>query len=166
MRSKASVPRSLRVDACHIAVLSAFAIAQPLFDLLGRRPEFFAVRRSEPIDLFLLAVGLCLLAPLPLILLDAVARAVGQRMQRVVHGVLCAVLIAAVLLPPLERTLDAGPWPKLLIAGLAAVAGAITIDRWRPARLLLSYLIPVMLIFPRGLPPATGNTEDSAPQRS
>ena len=28
----------------HIAVLWALAVAQPLFDLLGRNPEFFATR--------------------------------------------------------------------------------------------------------------------------
>ncbi len=152
MRSKASdlegAGRPFLVDASHLAVLSAFAVAQPLFDLLGRRPEFFAVRRSEPADLWLLAAALCLAVPLPLILLELLAGAVHRWLQRMVHAALCGALVAAALLPPLGRSLDAGPWPELIPALLAGTAGAIALDRWRPARLLLSYLIPVLVIFP------------------
>ncbi len=140
--------RRLLADACHLAVLCAFAVAQPLFDLLGGRPEFFAVRRSEPIDLWLLAAVLCLALPLPLILLEALAGAVDRRLRRLLHGVFCATLIAAVLLPPLERSLAVAPVLLLGVAVLAGVAGALALDRWRPARLLASYLIPVLVIFP------------------
>ncbi len=129
-------------------MLSAFAVAQPLFDLLGRRPEFFAVRRSEPADLWLLAAVLCLAVPLPLVLLELLAGAVDRRLRRALHALLCATLIAAVLLPPLGRALDAGPWLELVPALLAGVAGAFALDRWRPARLLLSYLVPVLVVFP------------------
>ncbi len=141
-------PRPAWVDALHLAVLSAFAVAQPLFDLLGRRPEFFAVRRSEPADLWLLVAFLCLALPLPLILLELLAGAVDRRLRRALHAVLCAALIAAVLLPPLDRALDAGPWAELIPALLAGVAGAFALNRWRPPRLLLSYLIPVLVVFP------------------
>ena len=140
--------RTFLTDALHLAVLSAFAVAQPLFDLLGRRPEFFAVRRSEPVDLWLLAAVLCLVVPLPLILLELLAGAVDRRLRRALHAVLCAILIATVLLPPLERTFDSGPWAKLIPAALAGIAGAVVLARWRPARLLLSYLIPVLAVFP------------------
>ena len=43
--------------ALELAVLCAFAFAQPLFDLLGRNPEFFAVRGSPSGDIVLFAVG-------------------------------------------------------------------------------------------------------------
>ena len=41
--------------ALHLLGLSTLAIAQPLFDLLGRNPEFFAARGSQPADILLLA---------------------------------------------------------------------------------------------------------------
>ena len=145
---EATARRRLLVDACHLAVLNAFAVAQPLFELLGRRPEFFAVRRSEPIDLWLLAVTLCLALPLPLILLEMLAYAVHRRLQRLLHGVLCAALIAAIVLPPLERSFAAKPWLELGVALLAGGALALALDRWRPVRLLASFLIPVLAIFP------------------
>ncbi len=140
--------RAFLADAFHLAVLSAFAVAQPLFDLLGRRPEFFAVRRSEPVDLWLLAAVLCLAVPLPLILLEGLASAFDRRLRRALHALLCAALIAAILLPPLGRATGAGPWLVLAAALLTGVAGAFALGRWRPPRLLLSYLIPVLAIFP------------------
>jgi hypothetical protein len=38
----------------HLFTLSTFAVAQPLFDILARHAEFFALRQSQPIDLFTL----------------------------------------------------------------------------------------------------------------
>ena len=136
------------LDALHLAVLSAFAVAQPLLDLLGRRPEFFAVRRSEPVDVLLLPVLLCLALPLPLILLEALARLADRRLQRALHAVLVAALVAAILLPPLKSSLAAGPWPPVGCAALFGAAAAAAVDRLRPARLLLTFLIPALAIFP------------------
>lgn len=135
------------VDALHLAVLTAFAVAQPLLDLLGRRPEFFAVRRSQPIDLWCLVVALCLLMPLPLVLIEAVTGLVGPRFRRAAHGVFCAALVAAILLPPLD-SLDVGPWTELGLALIAGVLGALALDRWRPVRLLLAFLVPALVVFP------------------
>ena len=140
--------RRFRVDVLHLATLTAFAVAQPLLDLLGRKPEFFAVRRSEPIDLLFLAAALILIVPLPLIGIEALARQVHSRLARWVHGILCAALIAAIVLPPLHRSLHAGPWWALGGAAMLGVVGAVALDRLRPARLLLAYLAPAMLVFP------------------
>ncbi len=148
MQSEESEGRPFLEGALHLAVLSAFAVAQPLFELLGSRPEFFAVRASQPADPWILAAMLCLLVPLPMILVETIAGAVHERLQRIVHSVLCMLLIAAVLLPPLERTLGAGPWRELTFALLAGLAGGLILDRWRPARQLLTYLVPVLVVFP------------------
>lgn len=137
-----------RVDVLHLATLSAFAIAQPLFDLLGRKPEFFAVRRSEPIDLWLLAALLVLAAPVPWILFRVAARLLPQGPRRTVQGVCVAVLVSATVLPPLHRSFDAGPAWITGFAILLGSAAAIALDRLRPARLLLTYLTPAILVFP------------------
>ena len=42
--------RELWRNALHLSVLSAFAFAEPLFDLLGKTPEFFVVRGSTAGD--------------------------------------------------------------------------------------------------------------------
>ena len=57
----ASVPPmsrgSLLERGLHIAVLWALAVAQPLFHLLGRNPEFFATRGSPPGEIVAFALA-------------------------------------------------------------------------------------------------------------
>ena len=43
-----------RMRALHVLALAAFALAQPLFDLLGRHPEFLIAHRADRLDLVLL----------------------------------------------------------------------------------------------------------------
>ena len=40
----------------HLLAASGFALAQPLFDILGKNPEFFAVRGSTPADIVIFAL--------------------------------------------------------------------------------------------------------------
>ena len=58
--------RELGRNALHLAVLSAFAIAEPLFDLLGKTPEFFVVRGSTAGDVVFFALVVALVPPLVL----------------------------------------------------------------------------------------------------
>ncbi len=44
-------PQQVAIRGLHLLVLSAFAVAQPLFDLLGDTPEFFVVRGSTTWDI-------------------------------------------------------------------------------------------------------------------
>jgi len=53
----------LRTAALHLLVLWAFAVAQPLFDLLGKNGEFFAARGSTRWDVVLFAFVLLLVPP-------------------------------------------------------------------------------------------------------
>jgi hypothetical protein len=62
-------------NALHLLVLSSFAFAQPLFDLLGKTPEFFVVRGSRPADIVVFAIVLTLVPPL--VLVGVEAHAVG-----------------------------------------------------------------------------------------
>ncbi len=54
-------------------MLWSFAVAQPLFDLLGDGPEFFVARGNTRGDILLLAFGLTLLPPLVLIAVEWLA---------------------------------------------------------------------------------------------
>ena len=148
MKSEDAESHKGLADALQLAVLSAFAVAQPIFDLLGKKPEFFAVRASQPMDLWLLAAALCLTLPLPLILVVMVSRAIDERLGRCIQGVLSTLLIAAILLPALDRALGAAPWLELCLALLAGSIGALFLDRWKTAKQLLKILLPVLIIFP------------------
>lgn len=54
--------------ALHLLVLTSFAIAQPLFSVLGDGPEFFVAHDSATADILILALGVVLVPAMVLIL--------------------------------------------------------------------------------------------------
>ena len=71
----------LRVPALRGAQLlaaSGFALAQPLFDLLGKNAEFFAVRGSTPGDIVLFALVVTFVPALVLLAVEVVVAAVSE----------------------------------------------------------------------------------------
>src|SRR5438045_9655692 len=82
--SRAALSAGLRVPAIRGAQLlaaSGFALAQPLFDLLGKNAEFFAAHGSTPGDIVLFALVVTFVPAIVLLavelLVDAVSRAAG-----------------------------------------------------------------------------------------
>ncbi len=141
-------PHAFLSDALHLGVLCAFAVAQPLFELIGGKPEFLAVRGLAPLDVALLILALAIAVPTPLILLEALVRRIHPTAQHTLHTILCSALVAAIALPPISRWLHPDPWLALGLALLIGVAAAATLGRQRPARLFLAYLTPAILVFP------------------
>jgi hypothetical protein len=45
-------------------VLSAFAMAQPLFDVIGKSPDVLLIRRAGRLDIILLVLGVTVLPAL------------------------------------------------------------------------------------------------------
>src|SRR5688572_8751540 len=87
-------PGSFLAAGLHLGALSAFALAQPLLDLLGHNVEFFAVRGSNRWDLLAFALGLILVPPLLLLGLEALAGTVHPRAATGLHLLLVALLAA------------------------------------------------------------------------
>ena len=135
--------------ALELAVLCAFAFAQPLFDLLGRNPEFFAVRGSPSGDIVLFAVGLVLLPPLVLTGVEALAGLAGPRARDAVHAVLVALLGALIAIQVVKRigALPAGLDLALAVAAGLALAWALVVRRARVARTFVTVLSPAPLLF-------------------
>src|SRR2546426_9282874 len=73
--------RNLTMDSLEILALSSFAFAQPLFDLLSRNAGFFVARKSEPVDILLFILGLCLIPPAVMVLFEMVISAVWTKFQ-------------------------------------------------------------------------------------
>ena len=94
---------SFLTGSLHVLVLFSFALAQPLFSLLSGYAEFFVARQTEPVDLILLTLILCLGLPVLLILLEGVARAVGIGFYKYAHMGLVTVLTAAIILQLLKK---------------------------------------------------------------
>jgi hypothetical protein len=130
----------------HLAVLWSLAVAQPLFDLLGRNAEFFAIRRSAPVDIIVFAVALVVLPPLVLWAIEALLGLVDERLMRGAHLVFVAALVAVIALTFLKRTSGS----SAILIPLAAAAGAgaaVLYARARAARLFLTVLGPAPLLF-------------------
>src|SRR3954452_16379042 len=108
---------SLRVAALHLFVLSAFAVAQPLFDLLGRNAEFFGARGSTGLDVVLFALTLLLVPPAFLLALEAI---VPHRGRSAVHAFFVAGLAGLIVL----QAIRAAGAPGWLLVAVAALAGA------------------------------------------
>jgi hypothetical protein len=140
------VPAAIR--ALHVFVLLAFALAQPLFDLLVRHAPFLVVHRVDALDLSLIAFTLTLVIPGILAAAQwGIARVAG-RGANAVHLIVVAALVAVIALPVLER--HAGGTAAVLATGAAAmgVAAAATYANLRALRTFVTVLSPVLLLFP------------------
>jgi hypothetical protein len=136
------------VSFAHLATLSAFAVAQPLLDLLGESPDFFAVRGSSRWDIVLFALAVVLLPPAALVTAEAIAGLVSWPLQRLLHLVLVAALAGVVAVQVLKRSADLTS--TALLVGLAALFGAVVaLLYWRlpQARAFLTVLSPAPVLF-------------------
>ncbi len=133
--------------AVHLFILSGFAVAQPLFDLLGHHPEFFVAHDSRPTDLAALVAALCLLVPCLLFLAELIPGLVHRRAGRSIHSMLVATLATGGILPFL-RGIELGPgWLWLLAALLLGLAAAAAYDRSARVRTYLTWFWPAPLMF-------------------
>lgn len=127
----------------HLLVLWSFAVAQPLFDLLGKNGEFFAARGSTRWDAIVFALVLLLVPPAILLGLELVA---GRAIRWAVHAVFVGGLVALFVLQAIRGS-GAPGW--LLVAAAVAVgtAAAELYLRVPGARLALTVLAPAPLLF-------------------
>jgi hypothetical protein len=133
----------LRLAGLHLLVLWSFAVAQPLFDLLGKNGEFFAARGSTHRDVVLFALVLVFVPPALLLLLELATPRSGRG---VVHAVLIAALVALFVLQAIRAAASSG-WLLVLLAALAGAGAAALYVRYAGARLVLTVLGPAPLLF-------------------
>ena len=140
-------PQAVARRGLHLLVLSSFAVAQPLFDLLGDTPEFFVVRGSTNWDIFAFAVGLVVLPPAVLLLVEALGALVHPRLQDALHLFFVAALAALIAMQALKRASDLPANAIFALAALLGVAFAAAYQ-WRGGvRSFLTVLAPASLVF-------------------
>lgn len=140
-------PRTLLVNFLHLAVLAAFGIAQPLFDVLQREPEFFASRGSETVDIVAFALAVTLVPPVLLVLLELVAGLLDRRVAGLLHLVFVA-LLAAVVVMQLLGDVDGAPTSAVILGSLLlGAAVAFLYSRARGVRSFVTVLSPAPLLF-------------------
>jgi Sulfatase len=139
----------LRGDALHLCVLWAFAVAQPLYDLLGRNPAFFVFHRAQPVDFALFVVAVSVALPLAWAALAALSAAPLRGPWRgLPTGLAVAAAAAAFAFPLLAGPAGLPPTAALAVALLAGASLALLRARRQAVDRFLTFLAPVVLLFP------------------
>jgi hypothetical protein len=124
-RAPSVVP--LSKAALHLGALSALAIAQPLFDLISKNPDFLAARRLIGWEVAALGVVLVLLPPLLAVGLEALAGLASRTLRAIIHLLFVGLLVALIVIQGLKDVApsagSAGLIAAAAILGLAAAAG-------------------------------------------
>ena len=132
----------------HIVTLSAFAFAQPLYDLLGKNAEFFAVRTTGVYEALLLTLFLSLFIPAALIAIIETGRFFGQQVWLFLHALVSALLLAIISLPVLKNIPTLGAVETYVLAGLLSTGATYLYIKKYAFKLFLTYLSPTAIIFP------------------
>jgi hypothetical protein len=136
------------INALDLFVLSCLAIAQPVFDVLGKNVGFLAARNSDATEIVLLVATTVLLLPILLIVLELSGRLCSPRIYDYFHRMLLYILVLLFLLPPMK------PFYKLLGYGwilIPLILTGIVVEtylRFRSRGLALAYLSPLVLFLP------------------
>jgi hypothetical protein len=133
--------------ALHLAALWALAVAQPLFDLLGSQAEFFAVRGSTRWDIVAFAVGVVVVPPFVIALLEGLAGRLHPGLGRAIHLVALAALVALLALQVGVKATELSASLLLPLAAGAGVTAAVAYARFPAVRAFCTVLAPVPLVF-------------------
>ena len=148
MGTKAERDRGLLIAALHVAGLWAVAVAQPLYDVVSRSPEFFVAHDARPVDLVALVFALGLIGPLACILPIAAAQRLGPRWHAITLGVVIGTLSGAIALAAIRAWADWSGAPTLAVATAAALAAGFAYVRAAPVRMFALFLSPAALVVP------------------
>jgi sulfatase-like protein len=170
--------RGTAVRGAQLFAVSGFALAQPLFDILGKNAEFFAVRGSTPSDIVLFALVVTFAPALILLAIEVVVELVTRRDAAVLHYVFLAGLGAVFGVQALKRSGVSGT--AALIVGAVVIGVGLAAAAWRlpPVRSFLTILAvaPIVflsvflfdskveeLVFPATVHAAVANVDSSTP---
>ena len=131
----------------HLAVLSALAVAQPVLDVLGKNPAFFAVRGSTGTQIVLFTLALTLGLPAVLVLVELTARALEPRLARALHLLFVAALAALFALFAVTETEALGDGAAVAAAAAFGALAAAIYAAASAARMFLTVLAPDPLVF-------------------
>ena len=128
----------------HLGALWALAFVQPMFGLLGDSAEFFVARGNTTFDIVVFAFGYVLVPPLLGAAAVWAAELIG--LGRALLLVLVALLVAALVLPPLGDAL-AGSAGSIAMALAVGAGFAVLYARVEWVRTFLTFLSPAPLVF-------------------
>ena len=135
-------------ESIHVFVFWSFALAQPLYDLIGRNAEFLVAHGAGVTDLLALVVLLSLAPPLVLVLAEAAIGFISVAAKRWFHRIIVATLVTLVLLPLFKRIDPDAVLLPLVGSLVVAIASTAAYAVWPTLRTFCSVLSPAVVIFP------------------
>jgi Sulfatase len=141
--------REPSVRWAQLLAASSFALAQPLFDILGKNAEFFAVRGSAPSDIVVFALVVVFLPSLVLLAVELLVGLASARAAFLLHLVFLGALAAVFGIQFLKRHGLDGTVP--LILGAIVIGAALAVAVWRVSLVssfltVLAAAAPVFLV--------------------
>lgn len=130
-----------------LLTLSSYAVAQPLYDLVGRFPTFFIYRHFQPIDFALFVALVSLLLPLAWwAVLELIALALPRR-RALIYTVALGGLSSLAILPWIGSIHGVAPWVAIALScAIGALAGNLMVKRAGVKKFVL-LLTPSIVIF-------------------
>ena len=129
----------------HLVTLSSFAIAQPLYDLIGKHAEFLVAHHAGPWTIAALVALLSVAVPMALLALVEVPRLIGPKVGVAAHGVAVAALGTLIAGMALRQFPSAFAAPLAIVAGIAV---AVAYRHLKFVQRLLTVASAAVLIFP------------------
>ena len=147
-RPQPSLAKEALWHFANLAVLWTFAVAQPLFDLLGDNPEFFAARGSSGFDIISFSVLLVLLPPLAAPRASSCCCAsLGRGAFKGAHLVFIGALVTLIAAQALKKSIDGSDVVLIGLSAAIGIAVAALYARAEPLRSFLNVLTPAPLVF-------------------
>jgi len=134
------------VNILHILVLTGFAVAQPLYDLIRQYPTFLVAHHVRPTDLILFVAVLGLGFPAVVAVVEYVAGLVSKPLQRGIH-IFVVFALSVLIFSPILNKADIG-WPSAVAALLVGGIFAFFYAKWRYLRTAVTLLAPAIFVFP------------------
>ena len=138
----------LPTAALHLGALSALAIAQPLFDLISKNPDFLAARALIGWQVVALALVLVLAPPLLAVGLEALTGLASRPLRAGLHLLFVALLVALIAIQALKDIAPgAGSGVLIAVAAMLGVAAAAGYARASGLRSFVTLLSPAPALF-------------------
>ena len=135
------------ISVLHLFVLVSFCVAQPLFDLISRSPEFLVAHDSRALDVLALIFLVSVLVPLIAAALEWTMSALSRRAGTLLHLILVGFFVSLLALSAVRKS---GLGIVIPTAASLAVGGlfALAYQNRQAVRTLLTVLSPCILLFP------------------
>lgn len=133
--------------AVNAAILTSFAVTQPLLDLLARAPDFLVAHRTSPEGILALTATVSVVLPMCAALLAWLAFRAHALAGRIVMLVMVALTVSLMAVLVLRESVTSGR-AVIAAAGVIGLAAAIAYARRAALRTFVTWLAPGLVVFP------------------